>query len=96
MYLNYLKPIKHLIIFCINEENNKSLHIYMNNKKIVCEIILIPVCILYLILSFLKSGLAAGIILTAFAIITAIWLVPKYIDELYGHLKSLNNRRWSS
>ena len=62
----------------------------MNNKKIVCEIILIPVCILYLILSFLKSGLAAGIILTAFAIITAIWLVPKYIDELYVY-KSKNN-----
>ena len=62
----------------------------MNNKKLICEIILIPACILYLILSFLKSDLAAEIILIFFAVVTAVWFVPKYIDELYVYKSKTN------
>lgn len=62
----------------------------MNNKKLVFEIIIIPICILYLILTFLKSTLVSGILLAVFSVVTAIWFVPKYIDEIYVY-KSKNN-----
>ena len=62
----------------------------MKNKKIVGEILIIPACVLYLILSLLKSGLASGIIATFFAIITAFWFVPKYVDELYVYESKYN------
>ena len=62
----------------------------MNNKKIICEIILIPACILYLILSFLKSDLVSEIIFAFCAVAVAFWLVPKYIDELYVYKSKTN------
>lgn len=62
----------------------------MNNKKIVLEIIVIPLCVMYLFLILLKSSFAAAIIFAVFAIITAVWFVPKYIEEIYIYKSKLN------
>ena len=62
----------------------------MNNKKIVAEIILVPVCIVWLLFMVLKSSLAAGIIFAVFALITAVWFSPKYFNDVYVY-KSKGN-----
>lgn len=62
----------------------------MKNKKILAEIIVIPLCVLYLIFTLLKSSLAAGIIGLVFVLFTAIWFSPKYIDEVYVYKNKKN------
>lgn len=62
----------------------------MNNKKIVAEIILIPLCIFYIIFMFLKSDTIAYILFTVFSLIGVLWFAPKYLKEVYVY-ESKNN-----
>ena len=62
----------------------------MKNKKVLGEIIIIPLCISYLILMFLKNSLASGIIGVIFIFFTAVWFSPKYLNEVYIYKSKTN------
>ena len=57
----------------------------MNKKKMVAEVIVIPLCIVWLLFVLLKSSVAALIIFILFSIVAAVWFSPKYFSEVYTY-----------
>lgn len=62
----------------------------MKNKKLAAELVIVPICFAYLLLNYLNNKLLSLIIFTLVSLILAIWIVPKYIDEIYIYKSNKN------
>ncbi len=75
-----------------NEKNSKKeVNVKPNNKKIIFEIILIPLCFLYIYYTILwKSPRASALIGEIVIIITCIEFAIKYFKEVYIYEHKFN------